>query len=228
MTNTLDQAKGTRGKLLDAAVELIAEVGWAAVTSRGVAERAGVNNGVVHYHFGSMDELRRAAAMHGLSAVFAGALDNFFAAPTTADALVGLTGALRAVDMASPPAVVTLEAMLHAPRDPEVARLVRETLEPFRAAMRHKLQHDRDAGRLAAAVDVPGLAVALTAALDGLMLHAMVEPDLDIGAATRAVTALLGPGSAPTVHTPTAHATHRRRPSSASSASSVSSPEATA
>jgi AcrR family transcriptional regulator len=37
--------------LLQAAAELIAEVGWGRVSSRMVAERAGVNNALVHYHF---------------------------------------------------------------------------------------------------------------------------------------------------------------------------------
>ena len=43
--------------LLDAAESLLVESGHAAVTVRAVAERAGVNQGLVHYYFGSMDEL---------------------------------------------------------------------------------------------------------------------------------------------------------------------------
>ncbi|MGI8829528.1 MAG: TetR/AcrR family transcriptional regulator [Candidatus Limnocylindria bacterium] len=43
--------------LLDAAEALLVEVGHAGVTVRGVAERAGVNQGLVHYYFGSMEEL---------------------------------------------------------------------------------------------------------------------------------------------------------------------------
>lgn len=43
--------------LLDAAEVLLVEVGHAGVTVRAVAERAGVNQGLVHYYFGSMEEL---------------------------------------------------------------------------------------------------------------------------------------------------------------------------
>jgi AcrR family transcriptional regulator len=43
--------------LLDAAERLLIEVGYAAVTTRRVAEEAGVNHGLVHYYFGSMEEL---------------------------------------------------------------------------------------------------------------------------------------------------------------------------
>jgi AcrR family transcriptional regulator len=43
--------------LLDAAEKLLVEVGYASITTRRLAERAGVNHGLVHYYFGSMDEL---------------------------------------------------------------------------------------------------------------------------------------------------------------------------
>ena len=44
-------------KLLDAAERLLIEVGYAAITTRSVAARAQVNHGLVHYYFGSMEEL---------------------------------------------------------------------------------------------------------------------------------------------------------------------------
>jgi len=43
--------------MLDAAEQLLYEVGYAGVTTRAVAEAAGLNHGLVHYYFGSMDEL---------------------------------------------------------------------------------------------------------------------------------------------------------------------------
>lgn len=43
--------------LLDAAENLLYEVGYGGVTTRAVAESAGVNPGLVHYYFGSMEEL---------------------------------------------------------------------------------------------------------------------------------------------------------------------------
>lgn len=43
--------------LLDAAERLLVEVGHAGITSRALAEKAGVNNGLVHYYFGSMEEV---------------------------------------------------------------------------------------------------------------------------------------------------------------------------
>lgn len=43
--------------LLDAAERLLAEVGHAGITTRRVAEEAGVNHGLVHYYFGSNENL---------------------------------------------------------------------------------------------------------------------------------------------------------------------------
>ena len=43
--------------LLDAAERLLVEVGHAGITTRKLAETAGVNNGLVHYYFGSNEAL---------------------------------------------------------------------------------------------------------------------------------------------------------------------------
>ena len=63
----------TRTMLLDAAEALMVEGGYAAVTSRRLAAKAGLNNGLVYYYFGTMDELYialfRRAADRGLQPV---------------------------------------------------------------------------------------------------------------------------------------------------------------
>jgi AcrR family transcriptional regulator len=43
--------------LLDAAERLLIDVGYAAVTTRRLAQEAGVNQGLVHYYFGSNENL---------------------------------------------------------------------------------------------------------------------------------------------------------------------------
>ncbi|HKP21144.1 MAG TPA: TetR/AcrR family transcriptional regulator [Thermoleophilaceae bacterium] len=43
--------------LLDAAERLLVEVGHAGITTRALAEEAGVNHGLVHYYFGSNENL---------------------------------------------------------------------------------------------------------------------------------------------------------------------------
>ena len=61
MTNALDQRSSARAAaeeaLLDAAERLLVEVGHAGITTRRLAEQAGVNHGLVHYYFGSNESL---------------------------------------------------------------------------------------------------------------------------------------------------------------------------
>jgi AcrR family transcriptional regulator len=47
--------------LLDAAERLLVEVGYAGITTRRLAEEAGVNHGLVHYYYGSNENLLVAA-----------------------------------------------------------------------------------------------------------------------------------------------------------------------
>lgn len=47
----------TEQRFLDAAERLLIQVGYASITTRTLAEEAGANHGLVHYYFGSMEEL---------------------------------------------------------------------------------------------------------------------------------------------------------------------------
>lgn len=56
---------GTREKILDATAEIMLEEGYAAATSRRVAERVGVQRAVVYYYFPTMDDLYLAVLRRG-------------------------------------------------------------------------------------------------------------------------------------------------------------------
>jgi AcrR family transcriptional regulator len=47
----------TAAAFLDAAERLLVEVGYGGITTRRLASEAGANQGLVHYYFGSIDEL---------------------------------------------------------------------------------------------------------------------------------------------------------------------------
>jgi AcrR family transcriptional regulator len=44
-------------RFLDAAERLLVEIGYASISTRRLAEEAGANHGLIHYYFGSMEEL---------------------------------------------------------------------------------------------------------------------------------------------------------------------------
>ncbi|WP_216915393.1 TetR/AcrR family transcriptional regulator [Nocardia noduli] len=61
-------ASKTRAALIEAATQLMAEEGYAAVTTRKVAAKAQANQALVYYHFGTMDELFLAVFRRGAEA----------------------------------------------------------------------------------------------------------------------------------------------------------------
>jgi AcrR family transcriptional regulator len=52
-----DNRNATEQTFLDAAERLLVDVGYANITTRRLAEEAGANLGLVHYYFGSMEQL---------------------------------------------------------------------------------------------------------------------------------------------------------------------------
>ncbi|GAB2826909.1 TetR family transcriptional regulator [Streptomyces chlorus] len=61
----MSPADSTRTKLLEGALRTLAEQGIAKASARAIATTAGVNQALVFYHFGSVDELLSAACRHG-------------------------------------------------------------------------------------------------------------------------------------------------------------------
>lgn len=63
---TYASSEKTRARLIDAAGQLAVEVGFARLTTRAVAKRAGEGIGSIHYHFRSKAGLLEAALRHAL------------------------------------------------------------------------------------------------------------------------------------------------------------------
>jgi AcrR family transcriptional regulator len=56
-----DRSRATRARLVDAAIDSLAELGWTASTISDVAERAGVSRGAAQHHFPTRESLYVAA-----------------------------------------------------------------------------------------------------------------------------------------------------------------------
>ena len=63
-SNRVGRAAETRARILDAARRVLAEEGLERLTTRRVAELAGVSHGMVHYHFTDKRELTLALVVH--------------------------------------------------------------------------------------------------------------------------------------------------------------------
>lgn len=66
-----ERSADTRASLADAAIDVLVEHGWAAVTAIEVCNRAGVSRGAFHHHYDSLPELL-ADALRRLYATFPG------------------------------------------------------------------------------------------------------------------------------------------------------------
>ena len=67
------RSAGTRRLLIDAAIETLKSEGYAGASARAIAERAGSNQGLIFYHFGSVANLLLAA----LESVSAARLEEY-------------------------------------------------------------------------------------------------------------------------------------------------------
>lgn len=93
-----DRSRVTRRRLLEAAVDCLAERGWSGSTVAVVAERAGVSRGAAQHHFRTREDLFTAAVEH-VAAERSAALRELAGRPsdtlTVVRAVVGLyTGPL--------------------------------------------------------------------------------------------------------------------------------------
>lgn len=192
MSKTSDQ--GTRSRLVAAAVEEIANRGWKGARTRSIAERAGVNSGVVHYHFGSMEDLLLEAVASTFVSITEMAQQSI-EADTVALGMDGMIDAIGDVDPSDPNWQVLMEALVQSSRVPRLRDLTVGILEQYRAAMTARLTAGVEAGELPPDTDTEGLALALMALLDGLGLYAFVNPDYDTARAGHALIALITKGT---------------------------------
>ena len=184
---------GTQQRLLRAAAELIAELGWGRVTTRAVAERAGLPHGAVSYHFRGKQELLVEAALYTFEQAIP--MDQFQALQTVDD-LIGLisaeVGDRDAIDLRL--AGLMMEAMREAERDTELRQRLGGMLQAYRQLMVDVVRAEQQRGAVFPGASARGIATLLGAAGDGLLLHKLLDPELDVTAAIQALQAILRTG----------------------------------
>ncbi len=182
----------TRDRLLAAAAEEIAQVGWDAARTRSVAARAGVNPGVVHYHFESMEALLLEAASRAMMAAVEGPAAVLLDEPRFVTAVAESLRLLTEMDMTGPQGRILFEIMVQSQRRPDVERMISQVLAGYREALVDRVRRDVDAGELPAAVDPVGMAQLVAALLDGVALHRYVDPDVDFTPLVGEIVRLIG------------------------------------
>lgn len=173
MAGPTNAERGTaaRARLLAAAGELIGEIGWNAVSTRILAERAGMRPSLVHYHFESLQALLRQAALEAMDGMLAGTAGLLAATPDPADAVEAMLADLDRYTGDDPASLLFIEAYLAATRDPVLHARMQDTVNGFRDAVAAALARAGHPAPEAAAVLV-------MAVFDGFLLHKGLDPAL--------------------------------------------------
>lgn len=181
----------TRQRLLEAAAALIAEVGWGRVTTRAVAQRAELPLGTVSYHFHGKQELLSQAALQTVDALLP--MTELAAVDTLAD-LIGLVKV--SVGNRDPSdrmlSGVLLETMREAGRDRALAERMTTLLAEYRRILCDLVRTEQRRGAVRADIDPAALATLLAAAGDGLLLHALLDPGLEVAGSIETLLTMVG------------------------------------
>jgi AcrR family transcriptional regulator len=164
----------TRQKLIDGALETVRSRGIAKVSARTVAAAAGVNQALVFYHFGSMDDLLGEACQVATVATVARYRDAF-AAVTSLRELLDVGRAVHEQERALGHVAVLAQLLAGAQTDEKLAAATGKALALWVAEVEAVLRRLLATSPLGDVADPAGLAHAVSAAFIGLELFEGVD-----------------------------------------------------
>ncbi|CAA9499114.1 MAG: hypothetical protein AVDCRST_MAG12-2565 [uncultured Rubrobacteraceae bacterium] len=192
--------------MIDAALQIIGEEGYRAMTTTRIEEVAGVSRGLVGYHFGSMRGLTEAVVRH---------VGDLFVrdviAPQAAHQGAGIAGVLALIrgylgqlgrDPRPSRAMLILIVESFASQ-PDLRDVVRGLNEGLRDSLRDQLLRGQKDGSVRPDVDPKAESVVLVGVLRGIAVQWLADPGgVDLGRATDGAVDVAARAYA--VHRPTA------------------------
>ncbi|GAA4205725.1 TetR/AcrR family transcriptional regulator [Microbispora amethystogenes] len=166
----------TRTRLLEGALRTLRTQGIAGASARAVATAAGVNQALVFYHFGTVDDLLAAALRYGSEQRVAVYRDRF-AAVTSLRELLDLGRSLHAEEREAGNLAVLAQMLAGSQMDGRLAPATAAGLGMWVTEIEEVLLRVLTGTPLAEFVDVAGLARATAAAFVGLELYEGVDED---------------------------------------------------
>ncbi|HUD69695.1 MAG TPA: TetR/AcrR family transcriptional regulator [Acidimicrobiales bacterium] len=166
----------TKVALVAAAVDVLRTEGFAAATARHLADRAGCNQGLVFYHFGSVSELLLAAMDH-VSAERRARYDAAIASVHSPSELLELAVRVFSEDVASGDAALLVEMIAGSVSNPELGAGVKARVEPWSEFATDALRSAFASSPLLGLVGADELADAVVALYLGLELLSHLDHD---------------------------------------------------
>jgi AcrR family transcriptional regulator len=159
-------------ELLDAALELFAEKGFAATRSEEVAARAGVSKGTLYLYFPSKEELLKAVIRHTLMADIARGAERLAGHDgPTGDLLIEVMADWWMTVFQSPSSAIFKLVMTEVRNFPDIGDFyLHEVMEPGHQLVAGLVQRGIDSGEFRA-VDVDGVVHSIVLPMVMLCLH---------------------------------------------------------
>ena len=165
----------TKQRLVEGAVQAVRTHGIAGVSARTVAAAAGVNQALVFYHFGTVDELL-ATAMQAATAERVAGYRERFAAVGSLRELLDLGRALHDEERRQGNVAVLAQLLAGAQTEAKLAAPVAAALRQWTDELEAVLRRVLADSPLADLADPVGLARTVSAAFIGLELYEGVDP----------------------------------------------------
>jgi AcrR family transcriptional regulator len=166
----------TKAKLLDAAAESLREDGMAGISARAIANRAGVNQALIFYHFGTVGELVEAACRKAVdeSADF---YREQFATVSSLRELLALGRDLHQRERAAGNVAMMAQLMSGAQTDETFAAAAKYAMARWNLEIETVVRRVLRDHPLAGVSDPAGLARAISAGFIGLELYEGVDAE---------------------------------------------------
>ncbi|MFI9582331.1 TetR/AcrR family transcriptional regulator [Streptomyces sp. NPDC052236] len=176
---------GTKERLLDGALRTLVAQGIAKTSARTIATAAGVNQALVFYHFGSVDELLAAACRHGAEQRVARYRERLAAISSLAE-LLDFGREMHAEERAGGHVAVLGQLLAGAQTQPRLAAATAAGLALWIEEIERVLSRVLAGSPIGEFTDPAGLARAVAASFVGIELYEGV----DQAGAQRALDAL--------------------------------------
>ncbi|WP_405606950.1 TetR/AcrR family transcriptional regulator [Streptomyces sp. NBC_01511] len=170
------RSRDTRTKLLEGALLTLTEQGIARTSARTIAAAAGVNQGLVFYHFGSVDALLGAACRHGAEQRVARYRPRLDAVTSLAE-LLQFGREMHAEERAGGQVAVLGQLLAGAQTQPRLATAARRGLHLWIDEIEKVLERVLAGTPVADLTDSAGLARAVAASFVGLELYEGVDQE---------------------------------------------------
>jgi AcrR family transcriptional regulator len=170
------RSEGTRALLVGAAIDTLKDVGFSGASARAIAERAGANQALIFYHFGSVANLL-VAALDSVSNTRLERYETAVAETVSPTELIDAATAIFERDLDAGYITVLVELIAGASSTPGLGTEIGDRIKPWREFTQAAIERSFGDTPLAAALPSEDVAYAVVALYLGLEMLSNLDGD---------------------------------------------------